>query len=46
MRLLKRILKREAHWNNAEIGCHIDFIRVPDTYSPDIHWVLSFLHTS
>lgn len=43
-RLLKQILNREAHWNNAEIGCHIDFHRSPNYYSPDIHTMLQFLH--
>jgi len=43
-RLLFKILNRRQHWNNAEIGCHIDFVRVPDTYLPDVHTLLSFLH--
>lgn len=43
-RLLRRILTRDAHWNNAEGGCHIDFHRVPDVYDPDLHTMLSFLH--
>ena len=43
-RLLFRILTRDAHWNNAEVGCHIDFHRVPDVYDPDLHTMLSFLH--
>jgi UDP-MurNAc hydroxylase len=41
-RLLKRIVNRQAHWNNAEIGCHVDFIRTPNTYLPDVHTMLSF----
>jgi len=44
-RLLRRILKRESHWNNAEIGCHIDFIREPNVYKPDIHTMFCFFHT-
>ena len=36
-RLLSRILHRKAHWNNAEIGAHIDFVRKPNTYEPDLH---------
>jgi len=44
LRLLQRILRREAHWNNAEIGCHIDFWREPNEYHPDIHVLLSFFH--
>ena len=43
-RLLRRILDRKANWNNAEIGCHIEFIRTPNYYSPDMHTVLQLLH--
>ncbi len=43
-RLLRRILNRESHWNNAEIGCHIEFVRDPDYYSLDTHTLLQFLH--
>ena len=43
-RLLRRILDRSSHWNNAEIGCHIEFNRVPNYYSPDIHTALQFFH--
>ena len=43
-KLLRRILDREAHWNNAEIGCHIDFFRSPNVYEPDLHTLLQFLH--
>lgn len=43
-RLFARILSQQAHWNNAEIGCHIDFARHPDVYHPDAHVMLSFLH--
>lgn len=42
--LLSRILKRQAHWNNAEIGCHIEFYRQPDVYMPDVHLLMSFFH--
>ncbi len=42
-RLLKRILQGDAHWNNAEIGCHIDFFREPNIYYPDVHVMLCFL---
>ena len=44
LRLLKRILDRKSHWNNAEIGCHIELNRSPNHYSPDIHTALQFLH--
>ncbi|MEI8161394.1 MAG: hypothetical protein WCG65_10050, partial [Actinomycetes bacterium] len=43
-KLLRRILDRKAHWNNAEIGCHIDFFRNPNVYEPDLHTLLQFLH--
>lgn len=43
-RLLARILTTAAHWNNAEIGCHIEFWRQPNLYMPDVHAFLSFLH--
>ena len=29
-RLLRRILDRKSHWNNAEIGTHISFRRNPN----------------
>ena len=44
LRLLKRILDRKSHWNNAEIGCHIELNRSPNYYSPDVHTALQFLH--
>jgi UDP-MurNAc hydroxylase len=43
-RLLRRILDRRAHWNNAEIGCHINFDRRPNEYDPDLHTILQFVH--
>ena len=44
LRLLRRILDRASHWNNAEIGCHVEFNRVPNEYQPDLHTALQFLH--
>lgn len=44
LRLLRRILDKKSHWNNAEIGCHIELHRSPNYYSPDIHTALQFLH--
>ena len=41
-RLLQRILVGTAHWNNAEGGCHIDFVREPDVYVRDFHTLMSF----
>jgi UDP-MurNAc hydroxylase len=43
-RLLRAILDRRSHWNNAEIGCHVEFDRRPNTYEPDLHMALQFLH--
>ena len=43
-RLLSKILNRSSHWNNSEIGCHIEFVRTPNYYSPDIHTALQFFH--
>ncbi|PIR89063.1 MAG: hypothetical protein COU07_03160 [Candidatus Harrisonbacteria bacterium CG10_big_fil_rev_8_21_14_0_10_40_38] len=42
--LLQRIMTRQAHWNNAELGCHVDFIRQPNKYLPDMHALISFFH--
>lgn len=45
--LLEDILEKRSHWNNAEIGCHIDFYRYPTSpkeYRPDLHTMLSFFH--
>ena len=44
LRLLRRILDRTSHWNNAEIGCHVQFNRTPNEYQPDLHTALQFLH--
>lgn len=43
-RLLRRILNKKSHWNNAEIGAHINFFRKPNKMEPDIHRALCFLH--
>ena len=43
LRLLRRILDRKSHWNNAEIGCHINFVRKPNKMDPDVHKALYFL---
>ena len=42
LRLLKRILHKKAHWNNAEIGTHINFKRIPNKMDPDVHTCMSF----
>jgi UDP-MurNAc hydroxylase len=43
-RLLRLILDRKSHWNNADIGCHIDYFRHPNIYEPDLHLALQFFH--
>lgn len=43
-RLLRKILDRRSHWNNAEIGAHISLNRTPDRYEPDLHTGLQFFH--
>jgi UDP-MurNAc hydroxylase len=43
-RLLRRILDKKSHWNNAEIGTHISFLRTPNLMEPDAHTCLSFFH--
>jgi hypothetical protein len=42
--LLRDILYRKVHWNNAEIGCLIRFDRRPNVYMPDVHTLLSYFH--
>lgn len=44
VRLLHRILHRKAHWNNSEVGCHIDFTREPNVYDPDFPNLMAFFH--
>jgi UDP-MurNAc hydroxylase len=43
-RLLRNILDRKSHWNNAEIGAHINLNRSPNKYEPDLHTGLQFFH--
>ena len=45
-KLLYRILKgpRYAHWNNAEIGSHIEFTRYPEIYERKLYYLTNFLH--
>jgi UDP-MurNAc hydroxylase len=43
-RLLRRIMDGRAHWNNAAVGCHIDFWREPNVYEPDLWTMLAFFH--
>ena len=41
-KLIRRILDKKSHWNNAEIGAHINFFREPNIMEPDLHTSLSF----
>jgi len=43
-RLMRRILDKKSHWNNAEIGTRISFHRVPNKMEPDAHTALCFFH--
>lgn len=45
-RLLQRLLKgpRFAHWNNAEIGSHIQFERKPDIYERNVYESMCYFH--
>ena len=43
-RLLKMILQREAHFNNAEIGSHLRLLRNPDEYDVGLFVCLYYLH--
>lgn len=45
-KLLYRILKgpRYAHWNNAEIGSHIKFVRFPNTFERGLYHSMCFFH--
>jgi hypothetical protein len=38
-----QLLRREAHWNNLELGGWIEFDR-RGAYNPDVHTLLSFFH--
>jgi len=42
--LFDMILNRKAHWNNAEIGSHLHYVRQPEVFERGIYHFLSFLH--
>ncbi len=44
--LLHRLLRgpRFGHWNNAEIGSHLSYLRKPDQFERGLHHCLCFLH--
>ncbi len=41
---LAALLNRELHWNNAMIGCHLNYKRIPNEYCKDVYKSLNFLH--
>ena len=47
MRLFFNLLKgpKFAYWNNAEIGCHITWKRVPNIYDRSLTYCLNFFHS-
>ena len=46
-RLLLRLLRgpKYAHWNNAEIGSHLEFSRKPNIYERGLFYCLNFFHS-
>jgi len=44
LKLLRRILDRKSHWNNAEVGAHVAFKRIPNKADMDAHTCMSFFH--
>ena len=46
-KLLKRLLQgpKFAHWNNAEIGSHLMFKRMPNIYERGLFYCLNFFHS-
>ena len=38
------LMSRELHWNNAQIGFHLQFERTPNEYCKEIYKSLNFLH--
>ena len=47
LRLFYNILKnpKKFNWNNAEIGCHISWKRIPNVYDKSLMYCLNSLHT-
>jgi UDP-MurNAc hydroxylase len=45
-KLLKRLLMgpRFAHWNNAEIGSHIEYYRRPNIFNRNLHLSICYFH--
>ena len=38
------VLTKHCHWNNAYHGCHIDWIRQPDIFRPEMQTLMSWFH--
>jgi UDP-MurNAc hydroxylase len=47
LRLFYNILQnpKKFNWNNAEIGCHISWKRIPNVYDKSLMYCLNSLHT-
>ncbi len=47
IRLLKNLLlgPRYAHWNNAEVGSHVQYERVPNVYERGLYHSMCFFHS-
>lgn len=43
-RALRGVLNRYYHWNNLEVGCHIDIKRWPNKYDPDLVNAMCFFY--
>jgi UDP-MurNAc hydroxylase len=43
-RLLDGLLERRFHWNNAHIGSHFEFSRVPEEFDGRVYNLLNFLY--
>ena len=41
---LSGLIKRELHWNNAMIGYHLKFSRIPNEFCQPVYKALNFLH--
>ncbi len=43
-RALAGVLDKRYHWNNLEVGCHIEIERKPNVYDPDLVNAMCFFH--
>jgi UDP-MurNAc hydroxylase len=41
---LSALIKRELHWNNAMIGYHLKFSRIPNEFCQSVYKALNFFH--